>query len=562
MQHWSLSKKIWAVIGVLSAAFVISSVYSVKELLKNRDTLNQITGVLVKRDQYSSKVRDNQRRLVQIGMELILRTDEANLKRLTRELTQAIEKQEVQIKEYLEVASPEGKVLMEKYASDYKVFLDALKTSHAFSTQNKNTEATAALFSSDSNLAAMRGYIEEAKKLTADHLANVTEEANENASRAVVICAIISIISIALSLVIAFFTLRALTRAIDEIVKNLSDSSIQVSSASNQIASSAEELSQAATEQAASLEETAASVEEMNSMIAKNSENAKSAEETSAKSQDAVAQGKEVIKKMSDSMEAINRSSEGMAETVKVIEQIDKKTKVINEIVNKTELLSFNASVEAARAGEHGKGFAVVAEEVGNLARMSGAAAEEIAALLEESIRKVNQMVQDTKKNVETGAEITRECGDVFEEVVKNVTSVSGMATEISSASQEQARGCGEITKAMNQLDQMTQQNAATSEECASAAEELSAQAEALKNAVGHLVATVNGASAQGHAFAASQAPAVRTSVQKKEPASKLPQNVVQLKGPRKEAASSSGTGLKKASGDTPRYDSDGFKEV
>jgi methyl-accepting chemotaxis protein len=265
---------------------------------------------------------------------------------------------------------------------------------------------------------------------------------------------------------------------------------------------------------------------------------------------------------MSDSMEAINRSSEGMAETVKVIEQIDKKTKVINEIVNKTELLSFNASVEAARAGEHGKGFAVVAEEVGNLARMSGAAAEEIAALLEESIRKVNQMVQDTKKNVETGAEITRECGDVFEEVVKNVTSVSGMATEISSASQEQARGCGEITKAMNQLDQMTQQNAATSEECASAAEELSAQAEALKNAVGHLVATVNGASAQGHAFAASQAPAVRTSVQKKEPASKLPQNVVQLKGPRKEAASSSGTGLKKASGDTPRYDSDGFKEV
>jgi methyl-accepting chemotaxis protein len=192
-------------------------------------------------------------------------------------------------------------------------------------------------------------------------------------------------------------------------------------------------------------------------------------------------------------MEAIAKSTDAMAEIVKVISQIDKKTRVINEIVTKTELLSFNASVEAARAGEHGKGFAVVAEEVGNLARMSGSAAEEISTLLESSIASVNGMVADTKKQVEVGSVVTRKCGDIFEDIVKNISLVSEKAMEIASASQEQANGAGEISRAMGQLDHMTQQNAATSEECASAASELSGQAESLSGIVGHLKSIVYG---------------------------------------------------------------------
>ncbi|MDX9730801.1 MAG: methyl-accepting chemotaxis protein [Bdellovibrionales bacterium] len=381
--------------------------------------------------------------------------------------------------------------------------------------------------------------------------------------------ATIQLISISAALIfvislIAFFVLRSTSRTIQKVISHLHEGSDQVSAAAHQIASASEELSQAATEQAASLEQTAASIEEMNSMINKNSENANSASTTSRQSQDVVHNGQDVIQKMVQAMEAINKSSEGMAETVSVIEQIDKETKVINDIVNKTELLSFNASVEAARAGEHGKGFAVVAEEVGNLARMSGVAAEKISTLLEESLRKVNQMVQDTKSNVQTGTQVTQECGEVFDQIVQNVNSVTNIASEIASASQEQARGSAEITKAMTQLDQMTQQNAATSEECASAAEELSAQSESLKGAVTQLVHAINGSNGES---------SIDYETPSKTGHTKQNSKVVPLKKSGRPSGGSASAmtrhnssptvlPLQKASGDAPSYDSEGFRDV
>jgi methyl-accepting chemotaxis protein len=268
-------------------------------------------------------------------------------------------------------------------------------------------------------------------------------------------------------------------------------------------------------------------------------------------------------------MQQVNRSNESMAGIVKVIEEIGSKTKVINDIVFQTKLLSFNASVEAARAGEHGKGFAVVAEEVGNLAQMSGNAAKEIGSMLEDSIQKVNQIVQETKasvekliaegkETVESGSLVARQCGEVLEEIVHNVASVSSMAGEIASASQEQSRGISEITKAMGQLDQMTQQNAATSEECASAAEELSAQAESLKSSVGQLVQTINGGSGQQ---ATTEVPAMAKAPRASSGPKVSGQNVVHLKGP-KFSKTGSAPQLKRVAGDAPQYNSSGFEDV
>ncbi len=268
-------------------------------------------------------------------------------------------------------------------------------------------------------------------------------------------------------------------------------------------------------------------------------------------------------------MVQVNQSNLQMADIIKVIHQIGEKTKVINDIVFQTKLLSFNASVEAARAGEHGKGFAVVAEEVGNLAQMSGNAAREISDMLAGSISKVETIVQETKTKVESlislgkqkvdsGVSVAKQCAEVLTEIVDNVSKVSGLAHEISSASQEQAQGVAEINKAMSQMDTVTQQNAATSEETASAAEELSAQAETLKSAVEDLVRTVEGGQSGGLTSMSSN-----TGSHSRMKPQKQSARVIHLKAAKK-SFNANFEESRVAVGDnmTPDRNHDGFKDV
>lgn len=318
-----------------------------------------------------------------------------------------------------------------------------------------------------------------------------------------------------LSLILSFLMIRKPIEKLNDIVKGLNHSGEEVTSAATQIASSSVELSQASTEQAASLQETSSTIEEISSMITTNTDNALKSKNSSEQSLVTAEKGKVVIDQMIKAIDNINQSNnqimsqidetnKDIENIVTIINEIGAKTKVINDIVFQTKLLSFNASVEAARAGEQGKGFSVVAEEVGNLAAMSGNAALEITRMLDNSITTVESVVKNSKEkigklvlcgkeNVATGTRVANECGNVLDEIVTSVASVSKMISDISSASQEQAQGVHEITKAVGQLDLVTQQNSSSSSESANAASVLSDQAGQLNSLVQQLVQTING---------------------------------------------------------------------
>lgn len=155
---------------------------------------------------------------------------------------------------------------------------------------------------------------------------------------------------------------------------------------------------------------------------------------------------------MVHAIQKLEASNHEIAAIVNVFTEIQEKAKVINEIVFQTQLLSFNASVEAARAGEHGKGFAVVAEEVGNLAEMSGSASGEIGGLLSESLKKVENTVEEVQSQI---AKLVVEGGRgilVLEQIVQEAQVANQKTLEISQASEEQSKGIREISLAMNQL--------------------------------------------------------------------------------------------------------------
>ena len=149
------------------------------------------------------------------------------------------------------------------------------------------------------------------------------------------------------------------------------------------------------------------------------------------------------------SMNRIRGAAEGTAAIIRDI----------NDIAFQTNLLALNAAVEAARAGEAGRGFAVVAEEVRNLALRSKEAAKKTETLIGESLQLTEQ-----------GEAISGRVSGTLGDIVTAVGKVSSIVASIAHASQEQAEGIEQSTRAMSQMDQATQQAAANSEEASSAA--------------------------------------------------------------------------------------------
>ncbi len=314
---------------------------------------------------------------------------------------------------------------------------------------------------------------------------------------------------------IAYFISTGLTKQLKDLTDSLSEGADVVAKASDNISHSSEELAASVNEQAAAIQETTASTEELSAMVKKNQENAAQSNIVSKKSADSAQAGKQSVEDMIRAIEDIHASNQKMMTTVdnnnnnieeiiKVIHEISNKTKVINEIVFQTKLLSFNASVEAARAGEQGKGFAVVAEEVGNLATMSGNAAQEISDMLSASTAKVESIVNKTKEEVgvlmvegkskvEHGINVAQKCNGVLDQIVGHVSQVDAMVGDITIASEEQSKGISEISRAMGQLDQATQINADSSRQMAFSSEELSGQAKKLNLLVLDLKNTVEG---------------------------------------------------------------------
>ncbi len=308
---------------------------------------------------------------------------------------------------------------------------------------------------------------------------------------------------------------NSLTRRLSELTRRISETSSATMSASQEISSAIDSLASSSTQQASSLQETASHMEEISAMIQKNADNAQKSQSISQDSQHRANEGKETVQQMVTAIEVISKGNQAlgerieqsnreMTEIVKVIREIETKTKVINDIVFQTKLLSFNASVEAARAGEQGKGFAVVAEEVGNLAQMSGDAAQSISKILREGTHKVESiiemsssqisgLIQDNRDKVKVGIETAERCEKVLESLVENVTQMSSMAASIATASQEQSQGVREVNASVGQLDNVLQRSNQTSQSLSSASQSLLGQTDGLTSVVQELAVVVNG---------------------------------------------------------------------
>jgi len=114
-------------------------------------------------------------------------------------------------------------------------------------------------------------------------------------------------------------------------------------------------------------------------------------------------------------------------------EKIGDVLRLIGAIASQTNLLALNATIEAARAGDAGRGFAVVASEVKELASQTAKATEEIAG-------------QVTAIQSATG-----DCVIAIGGISDTIREISGIATTIAAAVEEQDSATREIARSVQQ---------------------------------------------------------------------------------------------------------------
>ncbi len=259
-------------------------------------------------------------------------------------------------------------------------------------------------------------------------------------------------------------SLRKLKNRLSQTLQQIDISADQVNSGGGQVSSGAQALAQGATEQASSVEELAATIKEISYKIEATAEHAKTAKAENLQSHEMINTCSAHMSDLMNAMGAINDKSKEIGKVIKTIE----------DIAFQTNILALNAAVEAARAGSAGKGFAVVADEVRNLATKSQEASKSSAALIEETVKAVDE-----------GSRLSEETDKALQNVVDSAQKILDAVSLISDATEEQSFAVSQVTTGIDQISSVVQTNSATAEESAAASEELSSQANILKDLVG-----------------------------------------------------------------------------
>jgi methyl-accepting chemotaxis protein len=171
-------------------------------------------------------------------------------------------------------------------------------------------------------------------------------------------------------------------------------------------------------------------------------------------------------------------------------QQIGDVVKLITAIAEQTNLLALNATIEAARAGDAGRGFAVVASEVKSLASQTAKATDEISS----HILGMQGATQESVTAIKEIGDTIGKISGIASMIASAVEQQSSATLEIARNVQNVAQGSHEVAANITQVNRGATETGSASGEVLNSAKTLSAESTRLRQELDRFMANIRAA--------------------------------------------------------------------
>jgi aerotaxis receptor len=265
---------------------------------------------------------------------------------------------------------------------------------------------------------------------------------------------------------IADFHLKIAEGKIQTILGRILDSTQSLTTGANNLVGAARLAKEGVEKETIELHQVSTAVEEM---VATIDDVSKNTTYTSEKVNQAHDDCETATHAMKHTMEQINILATEVAQSASAASELSNEAEKIGSIMaeiqgiaDQTNLLALNAAIEAARAGEHGRGFSVVADEVRALSSRTHDATKQIQTSINEiqnTLLSWSVTMNKGKDSADHCVEKATQAHEVVDKVYKSITDISDLATQISTASEEQSMVSQEISRNIINISDASQNN-------------------------------------------------------------------------------------------------------
>ena len=267
-------------------------------------------------------------------------------------------------------------------------------------------------------------------------------------------------VAMAVAVIVAWLSTRAITVPIREGVNTLARTASQISATISQFASSSSEAATAVAETTTTVDEirqTALVASDKAKAVVDSSLNASAAADTGRQATERAVEG---LNKIRDQMSSIGESITRLSEQSQAVGDI---VATVTDLAEQSNLLAVNAAIEAAKAGDMGRGFAVVAQEIRSLAEQSKDSTKQVRAILTEVQKATAKAVfaaEQGVKSVIDGGKQADEAGASIKTLTSTVQDATRASAQIAASAKQQLVGMEQVGRAMESIKQATLQNA------------------------------------------------------------------------------------------------------